>query len=214
MERPEDASLGRRPPLACAIYGAKEAAGRCLLLHGALASVPSQWTYLLHAKPARLAFSPTQNYPDEGNYSHMPLAQAASLGRVEFVVILLSHGVPFDDADELGRTPLIWASMCGSAPCARLLLDAGAGINRQDSEGNTAISHAAGVDACELLALLIERGGDVMLINAKGDTALNQASRKGHLECSKMLVRAGAKHQAQEFDRFPGGDYPGGSSGQ
>lgn len=63
---------------------------------------------------------------------------------VRTVELVLSRGVPVDDADDRGRTALMTAAELGHAAIVRTLLKAGADPSRRDKEGKTAADLAAG----------------------------------------------------------------------
>lgn len=72
-----------------------------------------------------------------------PLVQAASLGFVEGVDVLVTYGARVDEASQTGETPLIAAVHRHDIGVIRLLLKAGADPDRADNSGRTARDYAA-----------------------------------------------------------------------
>ncbi|KAK4033623.1 ankyrin repeat-containing domain protein [Parachaetomium inaequale] len=103
---------------------------------------------------------------------------------------------------EKGTTPLHWASGYGNRKVVNLLLQEGARADLADNRGKTAINWAARYGHAEILAALLgsirkEEGRDLraavnMQEKRAGRHALIWACQKGHRECARLLIEAGA----------------------
>ena len=102
-----------------------------------------------------------------------PFLQAAKLGDVEFMRLLVEHGADPSIATEEGATPLMAA--------------AGVGIWQV---GESAGSND---EAFEAVKLCYELGNDVNAVDANGDTALHGAAHRGSNDMVQFLVEKGAK---------------------
>jgi ankyrin repeat protein len=102
-----------------------------------------------------------------------PFLQAAKLGDVEYMRLLIAHGADASIRTEEGATPMMAA--------------AGVGIWQV---GESAGSNE---DAFEAVKICFELGNDVNAVDANGDTALHGAAHRGSNEMVKFLVDRGAK---------------------
>jgi hypothetical protein len=102
-----------------------------------------------------------------------PFLQAAKLGDVEYMRLLLAHGADASITTEEGATPLMAA--------------AGVGIWQV---GESAGSNE---DVFEAVKICYERGNDVNAVDVNGETALHGAAHRGSNEIVKFLVEKGAK---------------------
>jgi ankyrin repeat protein len=102
---------------------------------------------------------------------------------------------------EKGTTPLHWASGYGNRNVVNLLLQEGARADLADNRGKTAINWAARYGHAEILVALLDsierEGRDLktavnMQEKRSGRHALIWACQKGHRECARLLIKAGA----------------------
>ena len=87
----------------------------------------------------------------------------------------------------------MYAASQGHLECLRELIGRGADLN--GAGGPVHRAACLGRTAC--LAALIEAGADVRRADGEGNTALMEAARNGHLDASRLLVRAGADTEAR-----------------
>jgi ankyrin repeat protein len=102
-----------------------------------------------------------------------PFLQAAKLGDIPYMRLLLANGADPSIATEEGATPLMAA--------------AGVGIWQV---GESAGSNE---EAFEAVKICIEAGNDVNAVDANGYTALHGAAHRGSNDIVKLLVEKGAK---------------------
>jgi tyrosine-protein kinase len=93
-----------------------------------------------------------------------------------------------------GSTPVHEAAKRGLCDILELLLACKPDFTVRDSKGSTALQLAARNGFHEAVRLLVERGGaDVQERNATtGWVALHEAAFRGHVECSKTLLKLNA----------------------
>jgi ankyrin repeat protein len=102
-----------------------------------------------------------------------PFLQAAKLGDVAYMRLLLEHGADPSITTEEGATPLMAA--------------AGVGIWHVGESAGT------NEEAFEAVKLCYEVGNNVNAVDTNGDTALHGAAHRGANEIVKFLVEKGAK---------------------
>jgi ankyrin repeat protein len=128
------------------------------------------------------------------------LVDAVEEGRLDFVKMLVDHGVDLNAPDEDGLPALVRAADRGETEMVKALIAAGAALDVRDREyGATALMEAANEGHAEIVRLLLEAGADVNL-GARGDpggeaagwTALMGAAMAGNAEIVQALLRVGA----------------------
>lgn len=72
-----------------------------------------------------------------------PLSNAAGLGGIDTVLLLLNYGAVIETRDDGGRTPLSHAAASRAVDVVQLLLEFGAEIETRDNGARTPLSHAA-----------------------------------------------------------------------
>ena len=102
-----------------------------------------------------------------------PFLQAAKLGDVPYMKLLLANGADPSIATEEGATPLMAA--------------AGVGIWQVGESAGT------NEEAFEAAKICVEAGNDVNAVDANGYTALHGAAHRGSNDIVKLLVEKGAK---------------------
>lgn len=105
-----------------------------------------------------------------------PFLQAAKLGDIPYMRLLLANGADPSIATEEGATPLMAAS--------------GVGIWQVGESAGT------NEEAFEAVKICVEAGNDVNAIDANGYTALHGAAHRGSNDIVRLLVEKGAKLNA------------------
>ena len=133
------------------------------------------------------------------------LMEAAGVGAVGSVRVLLAAGALINAADTDGATALLDAAQGGYELATRCLLDAGAditatgpegwffaGMLEESVKGCTALILAARGDHLGVVRLLVERGARVNAMDAGGDTALQRAVDRHAFFVAQYLLAHGA----------------------
>jgi ankyrin repeat protein len=141
-----------------------------------------------------------------------PFLQAAKLGDVDYMRLLLAHGADPSITTEEGATPLMAAAGVGiwqvgeSAgsneevfAAAKICVEAGNDVNAVDANGDTALHGAAHRGANEIVQLLVERGARLDVVNKLGwtpyliaDGVFYPNTYNRHLDTAALLLKAGA----------------------
>ncbi|RIA83449.1 Glycosyltransferase Family 2 protein [Glomus cerebriforme] len=117
------------------------------------------------------------------------LYQAASMGQVEVVDILIYANANVESYNNENITPLIIAAYHGHADVCRVLIDHGhANINFQDKSHKTALSLTCYEGHIEVAKILLVRGANVDITDQYGWTALMFAAFNGHAEVCQLLL--------------------------
>ncbi len=138
------------------------------------------------------------------NRPFVPLVNAATIGNLEIVQLLLKAGASIDlrskDGEKDGETALQAAIHNRKFDLVQTLIDAGASVNAPAGRchGRTALQGAAEQSDIRVVELLLSHGADV---NAParhryGITALQGAMLKGNIKVVLMLLKAGARINA------------------
>ena len=131
-------------------------------------------------------------------YTETPLHVAASLGSVDCVKLLLSHGADVRVQFSTARsTPLHLAAEEGSPECTQLLLEAGALPDAKNSRGQTALHLAALAQSGETLDILLASGASVNAEDDNGRTPLHAAVAKAvrGSELVRALIQVGISYR-------------------
>ena len=160
------------------------------------------------------------NVSAKNDYGVTPMSEAALIGNPAMIERLLSAGADANSPGADGQTPLMVVARTGNVEAARLLLSHGANVNAKESyHGQTALMWAVAEGQPAMVKELIAHGAD---LNARsnvnnwerdvtaeprrkymprgGWTPLLFAAREGCLECTKVLVDAGANKNLQDPD--------------
>ncbi len=121
---------------------------------------------------------------------HTALHFAAKKGQVECTEMLLNNGAMVNVADDWGQTPLMMGVISGSTDTVKMLLMHRARLDMTDLHSMDALMYAAREGHKDIILLLIEHDADVN--NVVKTSPLHQAALYGHVECVKVLLRAGA----------------------
>ena len=130
-------------------------------------------------------------YPVEGA---TPLWSASTLGRIDFVKVLLARGANIEHTTESRSTPLRGAAFDGHCEVCEFLLDQGADIDKPNQVGQSPLTIAAAMQKDDCVNLLISKGANVNHKGHNGDTPLHVSVESGAVEIAKVLVEAGAKN--------------------
>jgi len=127
------------------------------------------------------------------------LAHCVSEGKEELVGLYLDSGCAPDSRNETGVPLLCLAARSRQCHVAKLLLERGADINLQSEDrGYSALMDAVYVGAADLAATLVEDKARLDLVSRDGQTALIIAVGRGDLECSRLLIEAGADPEIKD----------------
>jgi ankyrin repeat protein len=125
-----------------------------------------------------------------------PIHNAAELGNLQIVQMLLEKKADFNIQTSEGETPLMCACRTGYVEVVKELLLAGADPNIRAALGTTALHVAVSGKFPEIVRTLLERKVNVDVQRdtdeVKGVSPLHLAAELGDLEITKLLLDAGA----------------------
>ena len=112
-------------------------------------------------------------YPlTDSNEPPLSLQEAASIGNVDLVRMIIENGTDVDSMDDqFYKTALHRAVAGGHQEIVEFLLNKGADVNAQDREGRTPLHYASERGHKDVAKLLIDKGADVNAKNNEGQTA-------------------------------------------
>ncbi|OQR88190.1 hypothetical protein ACHHYP_07271 [Achlya hypogyna] len=118
------------------------------------------------------------------------LTKAASLGDLDTMTVLLTHGAAVDYETKLRHTALSWASYSGHKEAVQLLLRYNADVLRPTREKKTALSHACRNGKAAVTSILLSKIRELSIPpTSQGDyvTQKNREWHKGYLNhlCAK-----------------------------
>jgi ankyrin repeat protein len=116
-----------------------------------------------------------------------PMMQAAAIGSLQAVKLLIDAGADVNARNGLDLTPLIYGAF--ETEKVKLLVAAGADVNAKSKAGRTPlIAAATRPNAAESVRLLLSKGADSNATEPTGSNALTQAARSNDLESVRLLV--------------------------
>ena len=131
-----------------------------------------------------------------------PIHNAAGVGDVETLRVLLAEGVSPDaiDIDDNARYMPLHTLLSSTlnikserVACFKLLREAGARLEATDRYGCSPLHHAAAGGDAKIVSILVEAGANVNALSSIGTTALHSAAMgSGCADCVKILLAAGA----------------------
>ncbi|GCC36950.1 hypothetical protein chiPu_0015450 [Chiloscyllium punctatum] len=155
-----------------------------------------------------------------------PLRIAATAGHADCVDYLLKQGAEVDLVDVKGQTALYVAVLNGHLDCTRILVQAGADPNGSTHHRSTPVYHASRVGRADILKELIKHGADVDVNHHVSSRVLMPAARRftslgvcplyissayQHLQCFKLLLKAGANPDYNYWGQVDVTAFPRGS---
>jgi ankyrin repeat protein len=133
--------------------------------------------------------------------SSQKLQDAAEIGDLNQVKLLLQNGANVNSTDNRGRTPLYIASLGGKSNVASYLLDHGADPNKGASwKGNQRPLHVAAMyDHVSIIQNLLRHGAKIDSCTSAGETPLHYAAWHGRSSAVKFLLEEGANPNAKDI---------------
>ncbi|XP_053364678.1 ankyrin repeat and SOCS box protein 13a.1 [Clarias gariepinus] len=126
-----------------------------------------------------------------------PVHEAASLGQVEKLQLLVDNGASVNSATVDNMTPLHDACIQDHPECVRVLLTAGAQVDVRSIHGSTPLCHACAAGSVESARLLLEHGASVNpSLTALTASPLHEACIRGDQEVVKLVISKGAHLEA------------------
>ena len=120
------------------------------------------------------------------------LHNAAALGHIEVVKVLLKSDATIGATDDADRTALHYAAGFGHFEVVKVLLGSGAAINATHM-GGTALHYATDFGHIEAVKVLLDRGTSTSIDVARTtwcETALHCAARCRNFEIVQLLLAA------------------------
>lgn len=120
-----------------------------------------------------------------------PLMNAAAIGSVDAMKMLIDRGADVNAVNTYGSTALMMSVT--DAKKVRLLLDHGANVNVAARSGRTALIIASFANpSAEVVRMLLARGANVAVMDQRKVTPLNAATFGNDIETVKLLLNANA----------------------
>jgi len=187
-------SKGYTPIMSAAPYPRPEAV-RYLIGAGADLDSVSAWNESALSMASQLGNYDTVRQLLDAGADPKPLAwtgpmRATALSPARELSQLLRSKTDLTGCDRWQRTAWLIGLVAGSIDKCRLLMAAGA-----EPPSGLALSVYSGQP--QVVTWLIEQGADVNAMDGFGGTALMEASRRGHAECVRVLIDAGADVRAE-----------------
>ena len=132
----------------------------------------------------------------------IPIIEAARIGNIEDVKLLLKEYADINIQKEDEWTALMLASQNGHTQVVELLLKENADVNAQKEDGWTALMIASNDGHTEVVELLLKDNADVNTQNEEGWTALMIASQNGHTQVVELLLKKNADVNIQKEDEW------------
>ncbi|XP_078182377.1 uncharacterized protein LOC144575978 isoform X2 [Carex rostrata] len=120
-----------------------------------------------------------------------PLFYAAMEGKTGTLTYLCNCGADPTCTDRKGDTPLHYAAQCGQGNSIEFLLSKGIPVDPENYRG-TPLHVAAGCCHEKAVKILLEHNADINKVSNEQLTPLRMSIFGGSLECTKLLIKAGA----------------------
>lgn len=124
------------------------------------------------------------------------LLNAAEVGDIVELKHLLAAGAVVDVCNDRGESPVWICSARGHLHCLIALIDAGGNVNLTNYEDQGLVSPltvACASGNVQCVDALIQRGrANVDVYDAKGNSPVSRCASLGHVDCLRLLIRAGA----------------------
>ena len=122
-----------------------------------------------------------------------PIHEAAKVGEVAQVELLIEAGADVDERDAGSKTALHWAADLGHIDVVQVLVANGTNVDAEDFSGMTSLFLASLGSHEGIVRLLIAEGANVNAKDMEGMTALDGAYMRGiNASIVEMLKRANA----------------------
>ena len=132
----------------------------------------------------------------------MDLLDAADVGNLDCVRMLVEQGADKDEGDSNGYTPLYIATRYGHLQM--VLVEQGASLDKTNEDRETPLSEAAYIGQLEVVRFLLEQGADRDKASNGGWTPLHWAAMMGHLKITMLLMSYGADLNARtNYGKLP-----------
>ena len=132
-----------------------------------------------------------------GGWGRTALHEAAELGHLDLVKLLLARGADIDARDRDGKTPLLRAAY---DDCITALINSGADIHIKDNKNKTILHCACENGQLNIVNILLAHNMNPDERDELGETPLMYAVRYSHTACVLALLDHGANPDIQ--DRF------------
>ena len=133
-------------------------------------------------------------YVDVTRKNITALSLASSLGKEEFVAILIEAGSLLDATDSSGSTAIHYAAENGHKAVLNCLIFNGIDVKTVNSNGSTAIHLAACNGHYDIVKFLVDTQKiDIDKVDKNEMTALLYAAKEGHLKVLRYLILKDAK---------------------
>ncbi|QGM48669.1 ankyrin repeat protein [Magpiepox virus] len=119
----------------------------------------------------------------------------------DIIALLINHGVPINEQDDLGKTPLHHSVINRRKDVTTLLLNLGADINVIDDCMGSPLHYAVSRNDIETTKTLLERGSNVNVVNNHIDTVLNIAVASKNKTIVNLLLKYGADTKLVGLDK-------------
>jgi ankyrin repeat protein len=127
----------------------------------------------------------------EGSNKVTPLMDAAAIGSVDAMKMLIERRADVNAVNTYGSTALMWSVT--DAKKVRLLLDHGADVNVAARSGRTALIVAAFANpSADVVRMLLARGANVTVMDQRKVTPLNAATFGNDTTTIRLLLDANA----------------------
>ncbi len=137
-----------------------------------------------------VAFSPAMD---------SPVADAAQLGDMDVIRVLLRDGADVNAAQGDGMTALHWAAQNSDADLAELLLFAGANPQPTTRLGAyTPLHQAARKGAADVVRVILNAGGAIDRVTTTGTTAMHFAAESGDAATVSIILERGGSLNAPD----------------
>jgi Ankyrin repeats (3 copies)/Ankyrin repeat len=136
-----------------------------------------------------------------------PLSEAAYVGNVDLIKLLLEYGADVNGTNRGLETALHVAARGGHVPVVELLIARGALVNPTDTLGQTPLHYAAWSDPSAIQPLL-DRGASIGAPDRAGDTPLHLAAAATSLRAAIALCANGADPRARNAKGQSPADLP------
>ncbi|XP_048014606.1 ankyrin repeat and SOCS box protein 15-like isoform X2 [Megalobrama amblycephala] len=153
---------------------------RTLLEHGASPNrINSK-----NESPLLLGASVNQIYPKKWTAIH----EAAKVGCIDILTLLLQHGGNVSETDDHGVTPMGIAAEYAQAEALDILIHYGGDVNAQAPNGDSVLYDAAGSGNPDCIELLLQHGADPNVASLSLQLPIHRAAYKGHYLALRMLI--------------------------